>query len=132
MLLSHSHIHAHINSVDEALECLERLCYQLNERQRASEEEAKRVAELERVVHLIEPPMKQLMDTPTRKLEMELDLQLVNNKRGTVQERHAFIFTDCVVLTKRSKLHTNRFHYKDRFSLQLPCQIINITTSYGL
>lgn len=120
------------DSIDEALEHIERLCYQLNEKQRTCEQETERVAALHRVAQRLDPQLKDLAASPTRQFKTELDVRLVNSRRGIVQERHMFVFTDTVILAKRNKLHSDHYHLKEQFALLPPCDLVDITAPYGL
>ena len=131
---SHTHTHTWTTecSIDEALEHVERLCYQLNEKQRTCEQETERVAALQRVAQRLDPPQKDLAASPTRQFKTELDVRLVNSRRGIVQERRMFVFTDAVILAKRNKLHSDHYHLKEQFALLPPCDLVDITTPYCL
>lgn len=120
------------HSIDEALQHVERLCYQLNEKQRTCEQETERVAALRRVAQRLDPLQKDLAAPPTRQFKTELDVRLVNSRRGIVQERHMFVFTDMVILAKRNKLHSDHYHLKEQFALAPPCDLVDITTPYCL
>ena len=103
-------------SLDAALENIERLCYQLNEKQRSRDEETSRQEDILSIAQKIDPPLVQLTDSSTRKFRKEFDAKHVNIARKVISTRHLFMFTDVLLLTKFRK-RTGRYTLKNIVSI---------------
>ena len=105
------------NSIDEALDNFERLCFQLNEKRRHKDEETARQEAILSVAQKIDPPLVQLTDSATRMYKSELDVQHVNQRRKVVSARHVFVFSDLLLLTKYRK-RSGRYAVKSVVALR--------------
>ena len=85
------------------MENIERLCYQLNEKQRSRDDETSRQEEILTVAQKIDPPLVQLTDSSTRRFRKEMDACHLNAERKIISKRHIFLFTDVLLLTKFRK-----------------------------
>jgi len=108
--------------LDIALENFERLCYQLNEKQRSRDDETARQEELLTVAQKIDPPLVQLTDSSTRRFRKELDAHHLNSERKIVSSRHIFLFTDVLLLTKFRK-RSGRYTLKNIISVSSEAKV---------
>ena len=102
--------------LDAALENFERLCYQLNEKQRSRDEETSRQEDILAIAQKIDPPLVQLTDSSTRKFRKEFDAKHVNIAKKIISNRHLFVFTDVLLLTKFRK-RSGRYTLKNIVSI---------------
>ena len=91
--------------ISEAYKKVEDLCSRINETQRKGDDNRKRLAELFDIGMKIEPELKMLTNSPFRKFVAEDDVRMVDNERKILVERHYFLCSDIIIITKlrRSK-----------------------------
>lgn len=104
-------------SIDQAIEDMERLCFQLNEKQRLQDEETTRQHAVASVIQKIDLPLTMQTNPKCRHFHGEYDLQHVNTKRLRVSGRHGFLFTDIFLLTKHRR-RSNRYTLKTMVTLR--------------
>lgn len=96
---------------------MERLCFQLNEKQRSQDEETTRQHMITSVIQKIDPPFVMQTSLQSRHFQGEYDLQHVNTKHRRVSGRHGFLFTDIFLLTKHRR-RSNRYKLKATITLR--------------
>ena len=111
------HFIKQMTSIDQAIEDMERLCFQLNEKQRSQDEETTRRHAIASALQKIDPPFVMQTDTRCRHFHGECDLQHVNTKRRRASRRHGFLFTDIFLLTKHRR-HSSRYTLKTMITLR--------------
>lgn len=106
-----------MHSIDQAIEDIERLCFQLNEKQRSHDEETSRRHVIASIARKIDQPFVVQTDSKCRHYHGEYDLQHVNPKRRHASARHGFLFTDIFLLTKHRR-RSDRYTLKTVVTLQ--------------
>ena len=114
-----------MHSIDQAIEDMERLCFQLNEKQRSHDEETSRRHAIASIARKIDQPFVMQTDSGCRHYHGEYDLQHVNPKRRHASARHGFLFTDIFLLTK----HRRRSD-RTRWKLLSHCKVHALTTPH--
>ena len=96
--------------LEEAFSKVEDLCSRINETQRKGDDNRKRLSDLFDVGKKIDPELKTLTNSPIRRFVAEDDVTMVDNERKILVERHYFLCSDILIITKlrRSKKYAQK------------------------
>ena len=113
-------------NLNTSLELMDRLCKEVNDKKRVDDEERSAVERMTEVCQRIDPPLRsQQVGTPQRKFIADSTVSIYDAKKRKPVNRHCFIFSDVIVLTKEAKAVVGSGQYKAVGTLTLQGHRIN-------